>query len=593
MAKGDSNGKRSGKTSKRAAGYIRMSSPQQETSPEQQRREIIELAKRKGYDIVCWYVDRGISGDEIEKRPDFRQMLQDAQDGQFDVILCWDQDRFGRFDSLKAGWVIEPLRMRGVRLVTVTQGEIDWNDFAGRMMYAIQQEGKNQFLHSLSQNVLRGLLQSAKDGYRVGTTPYGYDRVFYDAAGNQVHRVRGGEKFSKPKNWKTKIEISENIEEVETVKYIFDRFANTNASMRRICAELRQKGIRTRTGGEWGYQSLRVLLRNPAYIGTMIYGKSKQGRFNWVGNGTIGGDEPLVFENAHPAIIDQKTFEEAQKKMADNNAPLRRSRDNDYVLSGLVVCGITGQHMWGRQTTWGQKLRYYTSYKLKSDGSDSCFSIRKDHFEEFVLGKMVELINQPELRDHIRKGVMKRFKRRKKNGPDLKKLQKQLADLDAKIERATERILLVDTDALDDAHRLLATWRNERRRVAVEIAEATKDASSDLDAQVDAVMAQLANLKDAIDLADPTELKAALRATIQDITLYWGPGGPRKWRLYRGVIRLREPLLFKETSTRRFIPTKPTPTPGNFGSRERIWSMTTWAFLMTPGPRWAVRPPDH
>ena len=88
MAKANSNGKRSGKTSIRAASYIRMSSHRQETSPEQQRREIIELAKRKGYEIVERYIDEGISGDEIEKRPDFRRMLQDAQTGKFDVILC-------------------------------------------------------------------------------------------------------------------------------------------------------------------------------------------------------------------------------------------------------------------------------------------------------------------------------------------------------------------------------------------------------------------------------------------------------------------------------------------------------------------------
>lgn len=218
MATKHSNGRARGPTSNRAAGYIRMSSAKQETSPAQQRNEIIGLAKRKGFEIVAWYIDEGISGDEIEKRPDFRRMLQDGQDGQFDVILCLDQDRFGRFDSLKAGYVIEPLRMRGVRLVTVTQGDIDWNDFAGRMMYAIQQEGKNQFLHSLSQNVLRGRMQQAREGYGISAAPYGYDRVFYDQAGNLVHRVPGGEKFSKPKNWKASIDIGERTEEVETVK---------------------------------------------------------------------------------------------------------------------------------------------------------------------------------------------------------------------------------------------------------------------------------------------------------------------------------------------------------------------------------------
>jgi DNA invertase Pin-like site-specific DNA recombinase len=44
-----------------AVGYIRMSSDKQEASPEQQRQEIISLAKRDGYRIIRWYVDEGVT----------------------------------------------------------------------------------------------------------------------------------------------------------------------------------------------------------------------------------------------------------------------------------------------------------------------------------------------------------------------------------------------------------------------------------------------------------------------------------------------------------------------------------------------------
>jgi DNA invertase Pin-like site-specific DNA recombinase len=70
-------------------------------------------------------------------------MIHDSSRGDFQAVLCWDQDRFGRFDSIEAGHWIHPLRNNGVHLATVTQGKIDWNDFAGRMLYGIQQEGKH------------------------------------------------------------------------------------------------------------------------------------------------------------------------------------------------------------------------------------------------------------------------------------------------------------------------------------------------------------------------------------------------------------------------------------------------------------------
>ena len=82
--------------------------------------------------------------DATEKRVAFQQMIRDAEEkGDFAVILCWDQDRFGRFDSIEAGRWIYPLRQAGVWLITVAQGRIDWNDFTGRVMYGIIQEGKH------------------------------------------------------------------------------------------------------------------------------------------------------------------------------------------------------------------------------------------------------------------------------------------------------------------------------------------------------------------------------------------------------------------------------------------------------------------
>jgi len=75
------------------------------------------------------YADEGISGDNA-KRPGFQAMLRDAVEKRdFAAIICWDQDRFARFDSIKAGKYIDPLREAGVWLITKAQGVVDWNTF--------------------------------------------------------------------------------------------------------------------------------------------------------------------------------------------------------------------------------------------------------------------------------------------------------------------------------------------------------------------------------------------------------------------------------------------------------------------------------
>ena len=151
-----------------AVGYLRRSTRKQEKSLGDQRREITRYAEQHGYIIIRWYQDE-ISGDETEKRTGFLSMTHDAETkADFETILVWDQDRFGRFDSLDAGKWVYPFRRAGVRLVTVTEGPVAWEDFTGRMMYSIKQEGKHQFLVDLSRNTARGQVTAVTDGWLTG-----------------------------------------------------------------------------------------------------------------------------------------------------------------------------------------------------------------------------------------------------------------------------------------------------------------------------------------------------------------------------------------------------------------------------------------
>src|SRR5262245_55289593 len=135
----------------RAVLYLRMSRALQEASIPSQRIELTTYAQKHGYSILREYSDAAISGDATEKRTAFLRMRDDAASGEFSVILCWDQDRFGRFDPIEGGFWILPFRNAGVRLETIAQGRIDWHDFSGRLLYTVMQEGKHQFLRDLSR----------------------------------------------------------------------------------------------------------------------------------------------------------------------------------------------------------------------------------------------------------------------------------------------------------------------------------------------------------------------------------------------------------------------------------------------------------
>jgi len=181
-----------------AVGYLRRSTQKQEKSLEDQRAEVERYAREHGYSVLRWYQDDGISGDATERRAGFQAMHREACNGRdFDTILCWDLDRFGRFDSTEAGYWVHPLRKAGVGLVTVTEGPIDWNGFSGRIVNAVKQEGKHQFLVDLSRNTSRGQISNAAKGNLCGqAAPYGFDRMLVDEHGEHKQRVRNGDKVA-------------------------------------------------------------------------------------------------------------------------------------------------------------------------------------------------------------------------------------------------------------------------------------------------------------------------------------------------------------------------------------------------------------
>jgi len=120
--------------------YLRMSDLKQEDSIERQRTAVRAYAAKQGYAIALEYVDEGIAGDEVEKRPAFLRLLKDAAAGKVKVILADALDRLSRLDIWEAGVVYSPLRKAGVAVETVAQGRIDWDDFAGSIVAALHQQ---------------------------------------------------------------------------------------------------------------------------------------------------------------------------------------------------------------------------------------------------------------------------------------------------------------------------------------------------------------------------------------------------------------------------------------------------------------------
>lgn len=73
---------------KTAVGYIRMSTDQQQDSPERQRRDIEAMAVQSNYKIIKWYEDHGQTGTESSKRKEFKSCLWMRKPGRLLPYSC-------------------------------------------------------------------------------------------------------------------------------------------------------------------------------------------------------------------------------------------------------------------------------------------------------------------------------------------------------------------------------------------------------------------------------------------------------------------------------------------------------------------------
>lgn len=142
-------------------------------SPEMQLAELREYASRRGWEVFGEYVDSGISGSK-ESRPELNRLMADAHRRNFDVVVCWKVDRFGR--SLKhLVNALADLDSYGVAFVSL-RDNLDLSTPSGRLMFQII-GAMAEFERSLIQERVRAGLRNAKlKGKTLGRPPLTLDR---------------------------------------------------------------------------------------------------------------------------------------------------------------------------------------------------------------------------------------------------------------------------------------------------------------------------------------------------------------------------------------------------------------------------------
>jgi DNA invertase Pin-like site-specific DNA recombinase len=134
---------------------------------ENQLRELHQIAKRRGWEVVKEYRDTGISGSKgREARPGLDEMLNDAQRRRFDIVMAWAIDRLGR-SLLDLLGTIQTLEHCGVDLY-LDQQAIDTTTPAGRLMFQVTGAFAEFERSMIKQRINAGLKRAVDAGKQLG-----------------------------------------------------------------------------------------------------------------------------------------------------------------------------------------------------------------------------------------------------------------------------------------------------------------------------------------------------------------------------------------------------------------------------------------
>jgi site-specific DNA recombinase len=166
----------------------------------------------------------------------------------------------------------------------------------------------------------------------LGQAPYGYRYVPKGEGGGQAH-----------------FEII--LEEARVVRQIFAWIGRDRASIREACRRLTQAGERTRSGqGIWPPTTVWGMLKNPAYMGCAVFGKTRvqapepplRSRRGQAGparhpSRSVAVDPAEWISVPVPALVSADLFAAVQEQLQENQQRRRaQQRGTRYLLQGLV-----------------------------------------------------------------------------------------------------------------------------------------------------------------------------------------------------------------------------------------------------------------
>lgn len=312
------------------------------------------IKKNKTWTFVPGYIDEGLSGISTKKRKHFNEMIDDAKDGLFDLIITKEISRFARntLDSLQ---YTRELLSLGVG-VFFQNDNINTLDEDAELRLTIMSSIAQDELRKLSSRIKFGHQQAIKSNVVLGNS-----------------RIFGYKKEDK------RLVIDES--QAPMVRDLFRLYATGEYSMKQLEKIFYDQGYRNYNGNKIAHSTMAGIISNPKYKGYYVGNKvrivdmfTKKQKF-------LPPEEWVMFKDETgdivPALVSEELWDKANEVLTRRSEDVKNRQghcNHANLLTGKLFCSHCGAAYYRRESMNKAGVvnsKWVCSNKI-NNGADAC-----------------------------------------------------------------------------------------------------------------------------------------------------------------------------------------------------------------------------
>lgn len=327
-------------------------------SIQNQKSMLISYAASQNWEIYQIYSDDDYKGSD-RTRPAFNQLLQDASQRKFNIVLCKSQSRFTRELELVEKIIHGDFAEWGIRFVGLADNA-DTANKGNKKSRQINGLVNEWYLEDLSENIKTVLTDHRSKGMHIGSFAlYGYQ---------------------KDPNQKGHLII--DPEAAKIVKEVFALYASgagctqiarilNNRQIPNPTEYKRRKGLKYGGSGKicstlWQYYTISAMLSNEMYLGNMVQGRYENATYKSSHSRPVPKERWICVEGTHESIIDKSLWECVQNRRRERTKPMCTGELG--VFAGKTKCMFCGHTL---RTSVSNGYKYFKC-PMKSISENSC-----------------------------------------------------------------------------------------------------------------------------------------------------------------------------------------------------------------------------